>query len=253
MKVVASVQVRMGSTRLPGKVMKNIQGKPVLRHLLERVKRSKTIDEVVVNTSINPKDDIIEQYCVEYNISFHRGSEDDVLSRIIEAMKRYKADIGVTLFGDCPIVDPEIIDQVVSFYTEHEGKYDYVGNDLKTTFPPGLEVEVYSIAALEDARRRLNDPSIKEHGTLFIRKNPGIYRLHNIEAPPELHYPEMEIELDDENDFIVLEAIFNHFNGIGNLTFNAIDVVEFLKLNPKLQELNRNVNRLWKEYRNDIT
>lgn len=253
MNVVASIQVRMGSTRLPGKVMLNILDKPVLRHLYDRVSNAKTISTVVINTSTSNKDDVIEDYCIKHNMDYHRGSEDNVLSRIIGTMDMFNADVGVTLFGDCPVVDPSIIDQFVSFYLKNSNIYDFVGNDLKTTYPPGLEVEVYSVASLKDAQKRLRDPSIKEHGTLFIRKNPDIYRLYNIEAPEELYFPDMEIELDDEKDFQVIKAIFEHFYKINKPDFNAHDVVEFLNKNKHLQQINRDVKRLWKEHRNEFT
>ena len=250
MKIVATVQVRMGSTRLPGKAMKDLLGKPVLGRLLERVNRAKTIDEVVVATSVNSQDDVIERYCKRAGVSCFRGNEDDVLGRILGALKYYEAEVAVEIFGDCPLVDPAIIDQVVRFYLANIGKYDFVGNDLTTTYPPGVEVEVYSVSALKDAYRRTKEPNIREHGTLFIRQHPEIYRLYNIEAPPELNYPGMEIELDTIEDFVVIEAIFRHFLP-DKPVFDTYDVVDFLLNNSELQEVNRKVERRWKEYRQD--
>ena len=248
-KTVASIQVRMGSTRLPGKVMSDLMGKPVLGRLVERVQRSKLIDEIVVSTSINPLDDTIETWCHRNGINVFRGSEDDVLQRILGAMEHYQGDQGVTLFGDCPCVDPEIIDSTIETYLTAEGKYDYVGNDLKTTFPPGLEVEVYSVAALKDAHTRSKEPNVKEHGTLFIRQHPELYNLLNIEAPDDLYYPEMEIELDTAEDFQVIETIYRHFFSSGNEHFNAREIVQFMLANEDLQNINKHVNRLWKEFR----
>lgn len=251
MKVVATVQVRMGSSRLPGKAMMDLLGKPVLGRLLERAERARSLDEVVVATSLNKRDDIIQEYCWESNILCFRGSENDVLGRILGALKSRSADIGVELFGDCPLIDPKIIDQHVSFFMDNLGKYDFVGNDLKSTYPPGTEVEVYSVEALEDAANRTKDPEVREHGTLFIRQHPEIYRLHNIEAPDELRYPEMEIELDTEEDFQVIEAIFRHFLDRGKPDFNTYDVVEFMLNNPHIQGINQRVERQWKQYRKD--
>ena len=249
MKVVATVQARMGSIRLPGKAMMDLMGKPVLERLLERAQRAGKVDEIVVATSENAKDDVIADFCKLTCTPFFRGSEKDVLRRILNALLQHGADVGVELFGDCPLIDPAIIDQHVSFFLDNMGKYDFVGNDLKSTYPPGTEVEVYSVAALEDAANRTKDPEIREHGTLFIRQHPEIYRLYNIEAPEELHYPEMEIELDTAEDFQVIEAIFRHFLEQGKRDFDTCDVVEFMLENPEIQAINQKVERRWKQYR----
>ena len=250
-KTVASIQVRMGSTRLPGKVMKDLVGKPVLGRLVDRVNSAKLLDEIVVATSTNPLDDIIYDYCKKNSISVFRGSEDDVLKRIIGVMDYYNADQGVTLFGDCPCIDPEIIDEMVNTFLSHNGKYDFVGNDLATTYPPGLEVEVYKIEALKDAHKRSLDSKVKEHGTLYIRQHPEIYKLLNIRAPNNLFYPEMEIELDTAEDFLVIEAIYKHFINVGRLSFSSREIIDFLLKNKELQASNSHVERLWKEYREE--
>jgi len=251
LKVVATVQARMGSTRLPGKVMMNLMGKPVLARLLERARRASKVDETLVATSIHAKDDVIADLCKSIETPCFRGSEEDVLERILGGLLQHEADVAVELFGDCPLIDPKIIDQHVSFFMDNLGKYDFVGNDLKSTYPPGTEVEVYSVSALEDAANRARDPGVREHGTLFIRQHPGIYRLHNIEAPDELRYPEMEIELDTAEDFQVIEAIFRHFLEQGQPDFNTYDVVEFMLKNPQIQAINQKVERRWKQYRKD--
>ena len=241
----------MGSTRLPGKVMMDLMGKPVLERLLERARRAGKVDETVVATSIHAKDDVIVDFCKATETPCFRGSEQDVLERILGALRQHEADVAVELFGDCPLIDPKIIDQHVSFFLNNPGKYDFVGNDLKSTYPPGTEVEVYSVSALEDAISRTKDPEVREHGTLFIRQHPEIYRLYNIEAPDELRYPEMEIELDTAEDFQVIEAIFRHFFEQGKADFDTYDVVEFMLENPQIQAINRKVERRWKQYRKD--
>jgi len=250
MKVVATIQVRMGSSRLPGKVMKEVLGKPILGYLVERVQRSTLVDEVVVATSINPENDVIEDYCKKNNVSCYRGSEDDVLGRVCEALKAFKADVAVEIFGDSPFSDPAIIDEMVQLYLDNVDKYDFVGNDLKTTYPPGTEVEVYSVDALKDSSRRIDDPAIREHGTLYIRQNPEIYRLYNVEAPPEYHFPEMEIELDTEEDFQVVKNIIEHLYR-QNSEFSARDVIDYINSNPELMNINKDVHRRWKELRAD--
>ncbi|MBU4332847.1 MAG: glycosyltransferase family protein, partial [Candidatus Omnitrophica bacterium] len=209
-KIVAVVLVRMGASRFPGKVMKEILGKPVLGYLLERVKRSELINDIVVATSINRENDVIEEYCNENDFACFRGSEEDVLGRSLGALKSVNADVGVEIFGDGPLIDPKIIDHIVQVYLENEDKYDFVSNDLETTYPPGMELEVYSVKSLEDADKSTLDLAIREHGTLFIRQNPNVYRLFNIKAPEELNFPELEMELDTKEDFLVLENIINN-------------------------------------------
>ena len=189
MKIIASVQVRMGSSRLPGKVMRSVLSRPLLGYLLDRLRLSKTLDGIVVATSTAVENDVIEEFCRKERVACFRGSETDVLDRTLQSLKSMAATVGVEVFGDGPLIDPVIIDQVVDYYVKNEG-YDYVGNDLKTTYPPGMEVEVFSTKALSDSSDRLprSDPK-REHGTLFIRQNPNIYKITNLEAPVRHHRP----------------------------------------------------------------
>lgn len=250
LKIVADIHVRMGSSRLPGKVMMEILGKPVLHHIVDRVRRSKYVDEVVVATSVTPENDVIEEYCKKNGIACFRGSEDDVLDRVLNALTAHGADVGVDIFGDEPLLDVGILDSLIQFYLDYRGEYDWVGNDLKTTFPPGTEAEVYSVAALRDSANRTNDIAIREHCTLFIRQHPELYRIKNIEAPPDLYYPEMEIELDTAEDFEVIKTVYEHLYP-KNPAFDIRDIIAFMAGNEQVQELNRHVPRRWKEFRKE--
>ncbi len=133
MKIIATVEARMGSSRLPGKTMMNLNGKPMLEILLGRVRMSKLLNDVVVATTVNEKDNLIEKFCKEKGYNYFRGSEDDVLGRVLKTAKHNKADIIVELTGDNPLVDPEIIDEMVQYYLDNT--YDYVCNSLPRTFP----------------------------------------------------------------------------------------------------------------------
>lgn len=250
MKIVAVIQVRMGSTRLPGKVMKEVVGKPILELLIERLRHSILIDQIVVATTELKKDDIIANLCMRLGISCFRGSEDDVMGRVLGALRQYEADAGVEIYGDCPLIDPAIIDSIIQYYIRNIEKYDFVSNDLKTTYPPGLETEVYSVSAFADAANRTTDSEIREHSTLYMRQHPELYRLHNIEAPPELHYPDTYIELDTPEDFKVIKTIYESLYGEGNI-FSAQEILDFLKQNPHIAEQNRRVERRWKKYRKE--
>lgn len=240
----------MGSTRLPDKVMMEVVGTPILQLIIERLQHSRNIDEIVVATTTNPKDKAIANLCDNLNVKYFRGDEEDVLGRILSALLYYDADVGVEVFGDCPLIDPAIVDKIISFYIKNQDKYDFVSNDLKTTYPPGVEVEVYNVKILEDASKRNSNRKIREHGTLYIRQHPEIYRLHNIEAPSELFYPNMEIELDTKEDYIVIKKIFEHLYP-QKPDFNTYDVVDFLLKHPEIQRINNKIPRRWKKFRRD--
>ena len=247
MKIIASVQVRMGSSRLPGKVMRSVLSRPLLGYLLDRLRLSKTLDGIVVATSTAVENDVIEEFCRKERVACFRGSETDVLDRTLQSLKSMAATVGVEVFGDGPLIDPEIIDQVVDYYVKNEG-YDYVGNDLKTTYPPGMEVEVFSTKALSDSSDRLprSDPK-REHGTLFIRQNPDIYKITNLEAPVRHHRPDLELEVDTSEDFQVIARVIEHFSGRAD--FGLEEIIEFMDSNPEIANINRQVPRRWKQYR----
>jgi spore coat polysaccharide biosynthesis protein SpsF len=248
MKVVATVQVRMNSSRLPGKVLKKIFDRPILDYLIERLSRANFIDEIVVATSNRPENDPIENYCNDNNLKVFRGSEENVSSRIIGALDECKADIAVEIYGDCPLIDHRIVDQVIEYYLDNLDKFDFVTNAMKTTYSPGLEVEVYNVLAFKKAYDMVNDPVELEHGTYIIRKRPEIFNIKNIEAPDELYYPKIELELDTEEDFFVIKKIIEKLYPHDN-DFSAIDAIMFLNDNPNIKNKNKDVHRRWKEFR----
>lgn len=248
-RIVASVQARMGSSRFPGKVMYEAAGKPLLGHLIARLKKSRLLDDIVIATSIKSENDVIESYCKGNSIPFFRGDEDDVLGRTLGALEYMNADIGVEVFGDCPLIDPEIVDFMIEKFNSLSGEADFVGNDLKTTFPPGMEVEVFKISALKDAGGRTDDPEIREHGTLYIRMNPNIYKIINVEAPEKWYRPELELEVDTKEDVYVISTIIEHFNSEKNNNYGIEEIFQFLDCNPELIKLNADIPRKWKKVR----
>jgi len=250
MKIVATVQVRMNSSRLPGKVLMNILGKPILGYLLERLNRSKLINEIVVATSENKENDAIEKFCVKNNYTIFRGSENNVTSRIIGALEKNDADIAVEIYGDCPLIDHRIVDELIQYYLDHQNNYDFVTNGMKTTYPPGLEVEVYPLSVLKKAYEFSSNPDELEHGTYIVRKHDEIFRIKNIEAPKNLYYPDLELELDSEEDFHVIKKIIENLYKL-NDDFSALEIIEFLDKNPDIRDLNKNVYRRWKKMRDE--
>jgi len=239
----------MGSGRLPGKTMVDLDGRPLLWHLINRLRQTSGIDEISVATSILKENDVIENFCKSEKLFCYRGSEEDVLTRTLESLEAHDADVGVIVYGDNPLVDPVVVDEVIDFYKVNR-EYDWVGNDLLTTFPAGMEVEVFDVEALLDSSNRETDPSIREHGTLHIRQNPKTYSLWNIEAEGVRRRPDLHLGVDVGEDLEVVRMIMKHFsNGAG---FRLEDIIEYLDQNPQLPLRNRNVHRRWRKYRQSL-
>jgi spore coat polysaccharide biosynthesis protein SpsF len=250
-KIIASIQARLGSTRLPGKVLKDINGKPMLLRHVERLRRSRLLDDVIVATTTNSNDDKIVQLCINNNISFFRGSEDDVLDRISSMLQENDIDVHVECFGDSPLTDPQIVDELIGYYLKHQEDFDFVSNALKTTYPPGQEVLVYKSSCLikENNIVAKNDP-LREHVSIHLSQYPNKYRLKNLEAPMYFNFPDIYLEVDTSKDFEMICKIFNYFIDKGMEHFSLAEILEFLTQNPEIININNQVNRRWKEFRN---
>lgn len=240
----------MGSSRLPGKVLKPILGKPMLALQIERIQQSLLIDEIIVATSDLAENDPIEALAKQLGVHCFRGSEDDVLSRITGALKAYNVEINVEFMGDNPMPDPRLVDSIIGFYLKNADKYDYVTNSLKTTYPPGFEVYVYPARILIDAEKHVTDPALREHVGPNIYRHPERYRIHNIEAPPWLYAPDLHLEVDTQEDYEVVSAVFEALYPT-NPGFSLSRVIEYLKQHPELAEKNRDTERRWKSFRTD--
>ena len=250
MKITATIQARMGSTRLPEKVLLPILGKPMLAHQVERIQKSMLIDEVIIATSTNSRDDAIEDLANRLGVLCFRGSEDRVLDRVISALKHFQVDINTDFCGDCPLPDHTIIDSVIGFYLKHQGRYDFVGTGLKTTFPPGQDVFVYPSRVLYDVIHHIDRPEDYEHVAVNIRSRSEIYRTFNIEAPPWYRYPDLLLEVDTAEDFKLVTAIFEALYPT-NPHFLLSDIVRFLGAKPELASSNQHVARRWKAFRQE--
>ena len=228
--------------------MAEITGVPILGHLINRLILCQKLDGIVIATTEERDDDAIKLYCQNKNIPCYRGSKDDVLGRLVAALETQGANTGVIINGDCPIIDPAIIDHMVEKFTANQAQLDFITNALRTTYAPGMEVEVFSFEALKDASARCNDFKIRVHGSLFIRQSPEKYRILNIEAPEHLACPHLELELDTSEDFEVIKKIIENFDG--RIDFTYEEIIAFLEENPEIALKNRNVHRRWKKYRN---
>lgn len=250
MSIIGSIQARMGSTRLPGKVLKKIEGKPLLLWQIERIRRSRLLDNVIVATTTNQRDDVIADLCRQNDIDYFRGSENDVLDRIAQLIETYNIDTHVEFFGDSPLIDPHIIDEIIGFYLKHCPMYDFVSNSIKTTYPPGQEVLIYKGNLLRKVNASvLPDSPDREHTSVSITQHPEKYKLFNIKAPYYYHYPEIYLEVDTIEDFEVISNIIAYFVKKKHFHFSLAQILDYLDKNKKLTESNKNVERRWKEFR----
>lgn len=236
--ILAILQARMGSTRLPSKVMKPILGQPMLSRQIERLKRSKRIDRLVVATSTDASDDALAAACPSWDVECVRGSVDDVLSRFIAALHKFPADTVVRLTGDCPLADPEVIDAVIDHY--RAGDYDYVSNVNPDTFPDGLDCEVMRASALEQAQRNAVHPSSREHVTPYIRLNPDIFRIGNYAGKVDLSH--LRWTVDEPSDFEFVREVYERLYP-ANPAFTTADILKLLDEKPELLQINAGLIR----------
>jgi spore coat polysaccharide biosynthesis protein SpsF len=230
----------MTSSRLPGKPMMEVCGHPILGHLVDRLKAVESIDVIVLATTTNHTDDVMADYASSIGIEVFRGDENDVMGRVVNAGKSVDADVIVEITGDCPIIDPEIIEQAIRVYRENT--YDYVGNQHVRSYPDGMDVQVFALDTLVKSELMTNDPLDREHVTLHIRNNPQIFSHLNIVAPPEQHWPDLGLTLDEQSDFNLLKVIIENFHD-NNPLFSCLDVVRFLRANQQLVDINSEVLR----------
>jgi spore coat polysaccharide biosynthesis protein SpsF len=248
--VDATIQARLGSSRLPGKVLKPILGRPLLEYQIERIRRSKIIKRVIIATTTSSQDDAIVELAQRIGCDCSRGSENDVVGRVLRALDEFKIEVNAEFQGDNSVPDPDVIDHVIGYYLEHSDEFDYVTNALKTTYPPGLEVSVYPRSVLADAASRIVDPALREYVGIHIYQHPEWHRIKNLEAPPEFRRPNLHLEVDTQEDFELVSAIYEHFMPT-KPEFSLADVIAFTDANPDLARRNIHVERRWKKFRND--
>jgi spore coat polysaccharide biosynthesis protein SpsF (cytidylyltransferase family) len=234
--VTAIVQARMSSTRLPGKVLQPIIGKPMLSLQLERISRSRLITHICVATSTDSSDDAIADLCRDLDIDYFRGSLSDVLDRFYQASQKYTSDLLVRLTGDCPLCDPEVIDTV----TERalSGPFDYVSNCLRRTYPVGLDTEVFTPEALETVHREARLPSEREHVTPYIYNHPEKFLTGNVACDRDLSHHRWTV--DEPDDLTFVAQVFEHLYH-ANANFNTRDILQLLTRKPDLATINYHI------------
>lgn len=235
MKIDAIVQARMGSSRLPGKVMHNIAGEPMLGRVLQRLRRSRHVTQLIVATTKNPADNCIVDYCRTHSVEVFRGEEQDVLDRYYRAAQLSRSDAVVRITSDCPLIDPEITDKTIQEFREVGP--DYASNTLVRSYPRGLDTEVVSREALVRCWQNAVLPYQRSHVTAYIYEHPESFRLHAVKN--ERDYSDQRWTVDTPEDLEFVRAVYNHFNG--RESFNWLDVLGLIQRHPELGELNRHV------------
>jgi len=238
-KIVAIVQARMGSKRLPGKVLQRIMGETLLGHIIDRISKSKFINgNIILATTSNPSDQIIVDFANEKHLDCFAGSEDDVLDRFYQAAKLADADIIVRITADDPFKDPEIMDEIIKIMID--GDFDYVSNTIEPTYPEGLDIEVFSFDSLEKAWKEAKKSSEREHVTPYIWNHPAIFNLYNVKNKEDLS--SMRWTVDTDKDFEFARAVYERLYVPGKI-FLMNDILTILKNEPDLQKINAGIER----------
>lgn len=238
MNTVAIVQARMTSTRLPGKVLLEVLGKPMLAFQLERVRRVNSIDGIVIATTTNATDGPVAEFARAEGVGLFRGPEHDVLARFLGAAACTEATTVVRLTADCPLIDPEVIEHVIRRYLSADPRCDYVTNAIPRSYPAGLDVEVFSRRALEVAAAEARDSYDREHVTPFLYRSPERFRLLSVVLEPDLSWERWT--LDEPGDFELIRRVLKALYP-GNPKFTMADVIRVLDENPDWRAFNGSV------------
>jgi spore coat polysaccharide biosynthesis protein SpsF len=235
-RVVAIIQARMGSTRLPGKVLKDLGGETVLARVVNRTRRAKLLDEVVVATSVETPDDAIVEECERLSVACFRGNEADVLDRYFRAAQKFAADAVVRVTSDCPLIDPKLMDEHVRRLLSCWAEVDFVTNMARPTFPVGLAVEAMPFDVLWRMKRMSDTDELKEHVTTLAYVEPDLFRIDHIRYLEDLSY--LRWTLDTKEDLELLRLIFQHF---GDDRFSWTDVLAVVAQHPEWSAINQHI------------
>lgn len=244
---IGIIQARLFSSRLPGKIMLEVCGKPLLEHMITRVKHSKKLDDVIVATSVNKLDDLIEDWCQKHQIKCFRGPEQDVLKRLKLAKDFFNGDTIIRLCSDCPLIDPKIIDDVLGIYESNN--YDFVSNLFPLvgrTFPDGMSAEVFSSKLLDESDMNSKKPSEREHVTFYFWMHPDRFKIFRHDYPEDLS--KFRFNLDYIQDYCLIRSVFESLYPKNNF-FTMEDTINWLKSHPEILKFNDMIdsNQGWKK------
>ena len=239
--ICITIEARMTSSRLPGKMLMEIGGMPALAYMVERVRRTPSIDRVVLATTVNDTDDPLVALAEELGIGWHRGSEEDVLGRVLDTARAHDIDAIVGLTGDCCFMDPGVVEEVIQHYLR--GQADYVANFLEPSYPSGMQAQIYATEILADVAARTNDAEDREHVSLFIYRNPDIYKVEGVRAPADLIAPDINLTLDWVEDLDLMRQVHDAL-APSNPDFGVAEIVELFRRRPGLKAVNGHRSRV---------
>lgn len=240
LRTIVILQARMGSTRLPEKIFKDVLEKPLLAYELERLRRVKNADAVVIATTTNPIDQPIVDFCRLEQVPLFRGSEENVLDRYYQAAKFFSADVIVRICGDCPLIDPQVVEDVISFYKRNYPKFQYVSNTLERTFPRGMDVEVFSFEALENAANLAERAEEREHVTPYIYRHPELFSLGNFAHLANESHHRWTVDTDEDFQLIskIITALYPQ-----KTDFTLNDILDLFKIHPDWLAINAHIQQ----------
>lgn len=245
--IAATIEARMTSSRLPGKVLKECGGKSMLAHMVGRVRQAQVLDDIIIATTVNATDDPIIAEARRLGVKYYRGSEDNVMLRVLEAAEMHNVDVIVELTGDCPLMDPALIDEAVVEY--QASGVDYLSNLSEEDYaqgrshPLGYGVQVFRTAALKEAYHQTSDPLDLEHVSRYLYRTPTRFSVKYLSPPAAQQGPQMSVTLDTPEDFQVITAVIGSLSP-RNEYFTIEDVVSFLKSHPEIRQINQDTPRV---------
>jgi len=237
-KIVTIIQARTGSSRLPNKIFLPLANKPLLNRMYERVAASKLRGTIVIATTTDKSDDIIEALCKDYQLNCYRGHSTDLLDRHYQAAKLFNADVIVKIPSDCPLIDPNVIDKVLQYYLNNSNDFDFVSNLHPATYPDGNDVEVMSMKALEDAWINAKRDLEREHTTPYLWENPDKFRIGNVEWDTGFNYSmSHRFTIDYEKDYNFIKQVYDELYPI-NHKFTLEEILDLFDRKPELRKIN---------------
>ena len=239
-KIVATIEARMTSTRLPGKVLLPAGGQPMLKHLVDRLRQVSSLQAIVLATTVNCTDDCLEGFAQKEDIACFRGSEEDVMGRVIGAADSVQADIVVEITGDCPVIDPLIVEQTIQMFRHNS--CEYASNSLFRSYPDGMDTQVFALETLKRSAALTNEPLDREHVTLHICNHPDLFRHVILVAPPDLYWPGLGLTLDEQDDYELLKNLIEYF-GPSKPYFSCGEIIGLLRTRPEWVAINQGVRR----------
>lgn len=236
-RIVACIEARMGSSRLPGKVLADINGKPALERLITRLRKCKYLDDVIIATSTSSSDDVLYNWAIKNSIHCYRGSEEDVLQRVVDANEFYQSDLIVEITGDCILTDPEIIDMGIKTFLEND--CDIVSNcGTYLSYPMGVYVQVFRSKDLAEVANNIDDTAVREHVSLYFYEHPDKYKLINLIAPERWQGESLRFQLDYPEDLEFLKKVYAELEPEFGEEFGLEEIMQLLKRKPELIEIN---------------